>query len=148
MSGIATIVEKLVLAAVVSEKAWMPRTSRADWALAALSVVLAAGGSLFLVLALDRYLGGVYPPYVAALYCTAALFIAALTAAAILAARRNRAAKTRLMGDNRSALAANINTMIASACGELEHPVRENPKTAMLVATLAGFFLANHHLRP
>ena len=148
MSGIASIVEKLVLAAVVSEKAWMPRTSRADWALAALSVLLAAGGTGFLVVALDRYLGGVYPPYVAALFCTASLFIAALTAAAVLAARRNRAGKARLIGDSRGALAANINTMIESACGELEHPVRENPKTAMLVATLAGFFLANHHQRP
>ena len=148
MSGVASIVEKLVLAAVVGEKAWMPRTSRADWALAALSVLFAAGGTGFLVLALDRYLSGVYPPYVAALFCTAALFIAALTAAAILANRRNRVGKARLIGDSHSAIATNINTMIEYACGELEHPVRENPKTAVLVATLAGFFLANHHLRP
>lgn len=147
MSGLALIVEKLLLAAAVSEKGWMPRTSKTDWALAGLSVLLMAGGTGFLVLALDRYLVGIYPPYIAALFCTASLFIVALAAAAILIIRRNRVGKARLMGNSRNEISASINTMIESACGELEHPVRENPKTAMLVATIAGFFLASHHLR-
>ena len=149
MSGIAAIVEKLLLAAVVTEKAWMPRRSKADWALAAFSVLLAGGGVSYLVLALDRYLGGVYPPYVAAVSRAACLFAAALTVAFILAVRRHRhPVRTALVGDTRGALATNVHAMIESACGGLESPVKEHPKMAVLLATLAGVFLAERHLKP
>lgn len=147
MSGIASVIEKLLLAAVVNEKVWTPRRNRADWALAALFALLAGAGTVFLLLALDRYLGGVYPPYIAALLCTAALFIAAFITAAVLAARRTSARKRNVINDTRGALAENIHTMLDAVYVELENPVRENPKTSVLLATLAGFFLANHHMR-
>lgn len=141
MSGVASVIEQLLLAAVSGEKAHMPRRNRTDWVVTALSVLFAGGGSFFLMLALDRYLGGIYAPYVAALLCAGALFAIVLTALGLSHCCRSR--RPMPNDHTREVLAKNITSLIEGAFSEMEGPIRESPKSALLLATVAGFFMAN-----
>lgn len=141
MSGMASVIEQLVLAAVTGEKVRMPRRNRSDWVVTALSVLLAGGGIFFLVLALDRYLEEIYPLYIAALLCAGALFVVALIALSLTHCRRVR--RVQPVDNTREILAQNITSLIEDAFEELKEPIQESPKTALLLAAVAGFFVAN-----
>jgi hypothetical protein len=141
MSGMASVIEQILLAAVTNEKARMPRRNRTDWVVTALSVLFAGGGSFLLILALDRYLAGIYAPYVAALLCAGALFAAALTALGLSHCCRSR--RPMPEDSTRDIFAKNIASLIEDAFVELEQPIQESPKTAMLLSAVAGFFMAS-----
>ena len=141
MSGMASVIEQLLLAAVTSEKARMPRRNRTDWVVTALSVLFAGGGGFFLVLALARYLEGIYPLYIAALLCAGALFATALFALCLTHCCRSR--RQPPVDNTREILAQNITSLIEDAFAELKEPIQESPKTALLLAAVAGFFMAN-----
>jgi hypothetical protein len=145
MSGIASVVEELIVAAVFSEKASMPRKNKTDWALTALSVLLAGAGILFLILALDRYLEDIYTPVLAALACTGCLFTATVILTFIVHCLRTK--RMVRMNSTRHPLAENLHAILEAACIELEDPIKENPKTAVLAAALAGFLATNHQMR-
>jgi len=49
MSGMAFVIEQLLLAAVTGGKAIMSRRNRTDWIVTALSVLLAGSGIFFLI---------------------------------------------------------------------------------------------------
>lgn len=142
MSGLASVIEQALLAAVAGEQPLLSRASRTGWAVTALSVLLAGGGVFFLVLALDRYLEGLYPPYIAALASAAALLAAALVALAVK--RFGRACRPPAPAPSaQEALASNLVSLIEDAMAELEGPIQSSPKTALLLAAVIGFFLAN-----
>ena len=140
MSGMATVIEQLLLSAVTGEKARMPRRNRTDWVITALSVLLAGSGLFFLILALDRYLEEIYPLYIAALVCAGILFVTALVAASLTHCCRAR--RVPPVDNTREVLAQNITSLIEGAFAEMEGPIQESPKTAMLLAAVAGFFMA------
>ena len=140
MSGMASVIEQLLLAAVTAEKASLLRRNRSGWIVTILSVLLAGGGGFFLVLALNRYLEETYAPYVAALLCAGALFAVALTAFSLSHCCRSR--RSPPVDHTREVLAKNMTALIEGVFAEMEGPVQESPKTAMLLAAVAGFFIA------
>ena len=141
MSGMASVIEQLLLAAVTGEKAMMPRRNRMDWVITALSVLLAVSGLFFLMLALDRYLEKIYPLYIAALVCGGVLISMALLATGLTHCCRAR--RITPTNHTQDILVKNITSLMEGAFAELEVPVQENPKTSMLLAAVAGFFMAN-----
>lgn len=144
MSGIATVVEELLLATVISEKILMPRKSKADWALIGLSALLGSMGVFLAALGLDRFLEERYPPDLAAMITAGLLFAAAFVSAAVAYfLRRQRALK---LAEERNEFGKNILSLLDEVCSELNEPVRESPKTAVMLAALAGFFVARHRI--
>jgi hypothetical protein len=145
MSGIASVIEELILATVFSEKVAVPRKNKTDWVLIALSVLFAGAGGVFLVLSLYRYLEGVYAPPLAALASASCLFLAA--ALPIFVRDYLRAKRVAPVSDARHPLAENLRVIIEAVCTELEEPIKENPKAAVLAAALAGFLASNNQIR-
>ncbi len=145
MPSIASVVEELIVAAVFSEKASIPHKNKTDWALTALSVLLAGAGILFLILALDRYLEDIYTPVLAALACTGCLFTAAVILTFTVHCLRTK--RMAPINSARHPLAENLHVILEAVCLELEDPIKENPKTAVLTAALAGFLATNHQMR-
>jgi hypothetical protein len=140
MTGVPAMIEQILVAALVGEKTLFPRKSRTDWAFTALSVLLGGAGVFLAVLGLDRFLEGLYPPDMAALGAAAIVFAAAALAA--VAATHGRRRKAAASGAARDEVGRNIRALIESVCAELEGPVRDSPKTAVLLAALTGFFSA------
>ncbi len=144
MSGIAAVIEELVMAAVLSPKMPLPRKSRMDWAFMALSILLGCAGIFLSILSLERFFEARYPLDIAALSSAAiVLTIAALIAAATYhCLRRKPPASTA----DRQALESSLHALLESICVEFETPVRENPKTAVLLAAIAGFVTAQRKI--
>lgn len=140
MPSIVTAVEELLIAAMIGEKLLPSRKSKMDWALTALSVLLGGIGVFLAVLGLNRFLEGRYTPDIAALIAAAVVLTAALLAG--VAAHRFRHRKALHLGSVKDELGKNIHTLIEQICSELDEPVRENPKTAVMLAALAGFIAA------
>lgn len=145
MADIASVVEELVLASLFSEKAAVPRKSMADWALMALSALLAGAGILFLILALNRYLEEVYTPQFAALATAGCLFLTAFLP--VSGMRYLRARRVGPVRNARHPLADNLRLLIEAVCVELEEPVKDNPKAAVVLAAFAGFLATNNQMR-
>lgn len=142
MSGLLAVVEELLVATIISEKVLLPRKTKMDWALMALSILLGCMGIILSALALNLLLGESYSPGEAALISAAVIFIAALL---VTAARyRFCQKKASNVSTARHEIEKNIRNLLEDICGELDGPVRENPKTAVALAALAGFITAQH----
>jgi hypothetical protein len=140
MSGIAAIIEELVMAAVLSQKTVLPRKSKMDWALVALSILLGCAGLFLSILALERFFEAQYSPDIAALFSAGAVLAVAALIAFATCHCRNR--KPPVSSTDQQKLESNLHALLESICAELETPVRENPKTAVLLAAIAGFVTA------
>jgi len=145
MSGIAVVIEELLMATVLAKKTSLPSKSKMDWAFMALSILLGCAGVFLSVLALDRFFEARYPLDIAALSSAAIV----LTVAALIAATtyhcRHRKPPASSSAD-RHELESNLHVLLESICAELESPVRENPKTAVLLAAVAGFITAQRKI--
>lgn len=142
MQGIAAIIEELVMAAVLSQKKSLPRKSKADWALMALSVLLGCAGIFMSMLALERFFEKQYPLDLAALLTAAVILtVAALMALAAYCCRHRKPPVPRP-----HELESSLHTLLESVCVELETPIRENPKAAVLIAAIAGFITAQRKI--
>lgn len=145
MSDIASVVEELVIASLFSEKAAVPRKSMADWALMAMSALLAGAGILFLILSLNRYLEEIYTPKISAFAMAGCLFLMAFIP--VLGMRYLRARRVAPVRSARHPLADNLRLLIEAVCVELEEPVKDNPKAAVALAAFAGFLATNNQMR-
>jgi len=144
MSGIAAVIEELIMAAVLSPKISLPRKSKMDWAFMALSILLGCAGIFLSILALERFFEAQYPLDMAALLSAGVvLSVAALIA---LATYHCRHRKPPAASTDRQELESSLHTLLESICMELETPVRENPKTAVLLAAIAGFVAAQRKI--
>lgn len=143
MSEIMATVEDLIVEAVVGGKALLPHINKAEWALLATSALFAVTGVFFLALSLNRYFENIYAPDKAALVSAVVVFTGALLAMMLRALLRLR--KESNIESSRKEIRDNIHVLIRDVCTELEDPVRENPKTAVAVAALAGFLAVNNH---
>lgn len=140
MPFIFTAVEEFLMNSLLSEKASLLRKNRADWALTALSVLLSGVGVFLLVLSLDRFLESLYPPATAALFSGMIVLAAAFLAA--YAASYCQRRKVLSQAHTQEEISQKIRLLIESLCSELDAPIQENPKMAILLAALAGFFTA------
>ena len=144
MQGIAAVIEELVMAAVLSPKTSLPRKSKADWAFMALSVLLGSAGVFMSIVALERFFEKQYPLDLAALLTAAIVFaLAAIIALTTYLCRRK---KPQASSTERQELESHLHLLLESIIAELEHPVRENPKTAVILAAIAGFITAHRKI--
>ncbi len=138
----AGMIEDLLLNAIVGEKALPPPRSRWDWGLTALSVLLAGVAVALCVIGLVRFFEARYSPDAAALLSAAVIFAASLLALA--AANICKKRKARRINAAQNDTSKNVQALVEGIAAELDGPVRENPKTAVAIAALAGFLAAKH----
>jgi hypothetical protein len=142
MPDITSIIETLIVNAFMSKQASAPRINKLEWALLILCILCVATGIFFLDVALYQYLESLYTPYIAALISSALVFAAALVAIIINAFLHRKKATNHSSAQDE--LSEHIHTLIKGVYTELEDPIRENPKTSVIVAALAGLFAARH----
>lgn len=146
MPGISDTIEKLVVSALLNENVVPTRTSKIDWALNTLSILLCGGGVIFLLIGLARYLELRYQPDTVAFILAAVLLTTSAIAAYAVCFRRhnneNCARQSAVQSSVRQELSNNLHAVLSDLFQELDTPVRENPKAAMLLAAIAGFFAA------
>jgi uncharacterized membrane protein YbhN (UPF0104 family) len=145
MSYITGAVEEVLLASLLSEKVLTSGRTRTESALCVVSAILGIAALFFLSLAVFRHLESLYEPDVSAL-AAAGLALAAAAVVGLSAKAIKRERRTRV-GAATAELRNNITAIIGDVAQELEGPVTENPKLAMVVALIAGYFLADHHTR-
>ena len=143
MSGIATVIEELVMATVLSPKAPLSRKNKMDWAFMALSVLLGCTGLFFLILSLERFFEERYPLDLAALFSGGVVLA---VAALIGLVAYNHQHKKQLTASNAHELEGSLHALLKNIYTELEIPIQENPKMAVLVATIAGFITAQRRI--
>lgn len=137
------LIKQLMLSGIMNAPAVsrLPRINAAGvfflW-LAAVLTVMAIGFGLFATYA---YLVTIYVPQAAALMVAGIAFAVALVSAGISMLYMNRRAR-RMVSQTLNPqpdIAKTVTAMIDSIAEELEEPIRENPKTAIMIASLAGF---------
>jgi hypothetical protein len=131
MSTAAMAIEEILLASLVRGRTtFLPKGGK-EWTLVVLSFLLGGAGVFLAVLGLLRFLEGRYPPDLAALVCAGAVLAAAFLAAACCRRRKAPVAQ--------DGLEKTLHLLIKTLYAELEGPVQENPKVAVLLAAVAGF---------
>lgn len=142
MAALKAIAETVLLEQVLSHA--LPKKSKAGLGLQLLAGVLVIVALGFLIAALHAWLVAQYTPDVAALITAGAIFalamVAALAAYGVAHQRRLRVAMFKHDMKN------NIQNVIDTFDEELGEHVRENPVTALAVAGIAGFILADRVL--
>ena len=145
MPDIGAIIEELLVATIINDKILFPVQNRTNWFWTAFSVFLGCIGIVLLIVGFDWFLEERYPPHVAALASAGLAFVIALIAAAVAYYYRHK--KISMQKTIRQELGKNIQSLMGDICGEIDEPVRENPKTAVALAALAGFFIAHSRLK-
>lgn len=110
----------------------------------ALSVLLGCTGIFLSILGLERFLEGRYAPDISALLSAAVVFAVAFIAA--MTGHYLGRRKASALAAGRNEIGKNIRAVIGDICDELDEPVRENPKTAVLLAAFAGFLTAQQRM--
>ena len=108
-----------------------------------LAGVLAVGGVVFMMISLHAWLLLSFTAELAALLTGASALLAAVLSGlcGLIAFRKWKERGTSRADD----ITRMIQSVLTMAGDQLQDPIRENPGTAMLVASLAGFF-AGHKL--
>jgi hypothetical protein len=140
MPGITSVIEALITSTFVNKQIFMLRANKTEWVLLAFCTLCAGAGIFFLVLALYQYLGGLYAPYLAALISSALVFATALVTVMLKTALHYK--KPPNPQSAQDEFSENIHALIKDICRELEDPVRENPKTSVAIAAIAGLLAA------
>jgi hypothetical protein len=139
----------LLLESMVRRLAERPMVStkrKVKWGLSAFSAFLGVIAVFFLALSLYKYLEKTYTSDIAALGAAGAVLLLAMLSylVAWIAGRKKKQLQTVSAQND---MKNDIRVLIHDVCRELDEPVRENPKTTLLIAALAGFFIANHNIR-
>lgn len=112
-------------------------------AMTAVSVAMTVMGLAFALYAGNLWLMTFLPPEIAAISTAGVAFVLALVSAMIgkaVATRKKRHVPATAPSD-----VTHIISNIINALGdELDDPIRENPKTAIMLASLAGFVAGEH----
>lgn len=142
MAVIQPMIAQMVLNAVLSRPSKAPGMRKAEICLLAVTGVLSVIGAVFMFIALHAYALVHYAPWVAATITGAAALIVGLTCAVIaggMEEARQRDTKRIEAEDPAKALIAAID----SATQGLEKPIHDNPRTSVLLASLAGYVAGN-----
>jgi hypothetical protein len=144
MPKLMAIAETLVLEQILARSLPVSKKSRAGLALFAFSALLLIVATGFLIAAFHSWVVAQFAPDIAALITAGVVFalaiIAALTAYGVMHQRELRMAAVK------HDLKSNLQDVFAAFDDELGDKVRENPVTAVALAGLAGFILADRVL--
>ncbi|MDI1229499.1 MAG: hypothetical protein PSY14_17620 [bacterium] len=142
MALIQPMIAQMVLNAVLSRPTKAPGMRKAEICLLAVAGILSVIGTVFLFMALHAYALVYYVPWVAATITGAGALIVGLTCAVIAGGMeevRQRDGKRIDAEDPTKALLA----AIEHATQGLEKPIHDNPRTSVLLASLAGYVAGN-----
>jgi hypothetical protein len=141
MPDMTAVIEAIIAAIVAGKRPLISPAGKMEIALLVFALLCAGAGVLFLALALYQYLASLFPlPAVAALVSAASVFV--IAALALLLRKFVSIEKAPNHKTVHDEVSENIHAMMASLRSELEEPIRENPKTSMAVAALAGILAA------
>lgn len=142
--GILKLSEKLIIERLITNDLPMVRRNKVGVGLISLSAALFAIGLGFFIYGTYLWLGVHMTADMAALYtATLVMVLSLLSAAGAYMFMRYRKKKMRQM---RHEITKAVAQSIEGADDELSAIVRENPGTAMLVSTLAGYMVAHKAL--
>lgn len=142
MAVIQPMIAQMVLNAVLSRPSKAPGMRKAEICLLAVTGILSVIGTVFLFMALHSYALAYFVPWVAATITGATALIVGLTCAVIAGGMeevRQREAKRIDADDPAKQLLAAID----HATQGLEQPIHDNPRTSVLLASLAGYVAGN-----
>ncbi len=120
----------------------LSRKTKMEWSLIALSILAAGGAVALLIISLDRYLLNIYAPYLAALICAGSLLV--LCFIFLITLHHQKQCKMQYLSHLRDDLGKSIHSIVEDVFSDLENPIKDNPKTAVLLATVAGFLSARY----
>jgi hypothetical protein len=138
MPDLTPLIRTVVSGLLNGHRPLMTSAVKAEWILLAFVGLCAMADVFLLTLALYQYLLAFFAPFAAALISAAVFFAVAVVAAAIRKfiimeqASKHKSAEDKMKDD--------IHVMMTSLFNELEGPIRDNPKAAVAIATLAGLF--------
>jgi len=140
MAGISDAFDKLINIVRIGHAMSFVQRSPAQHGLFMLTAGLCCTGVILSVIALLRFYETTYRSDMAALLTALVVFIAALLSYVVLASLRNNSALANSKSGIR--LEQDIKDLIEIILGELAEPVKDNPKMAVLIAAIVGFFVA------
>jgi len=136
ISYLAPLVQNFVVSKMADNRPG--GASETGLTLTAMSFVLTSAGLVFVLFAEYLWLKTYFLSDTAALIVAGTSYVLALVAAVIGKAMGRRRKNEKALSLTEDASKA-VSQIINSLSEELESPVRENPKTAMVLASLAGF---------
>jgi hypothetical protein len=138
MAGIPSTVESLLAVALIGKGLLLSRRkSRMDEALALLVILLCGAGVFLSILALTRFLETLYRPDMAAALAGVSVFILAALVAFIRRIKDTHGQHT--LKHAGSDIEKSLRGVVETIQEEVNEPIRDNPKMAILIAAIAGF---------
>ncbi|MDP2206793.1 MAG: hypothetical protein Q8K65_10865 [Alphaproteobacteria bacterium] len=137
MAGIPSAAESILAVALIGKGLLSRRKSRVDEVLTVLSILLCGAGIVLCILALERFLATLYRPDIAAILTAAAVFSIALLAVLVKQVRNTYG--RHAVKNAGSDIEKSLRGMVEPVLQEINEPIRDNPKMAMLIAAIAGF---------
>ena len=144
MASYMPLIEKMIISSMTGSHS-SPRLVTPERILTALSLVLISTGLVFGLYAEYIWLKTFLLPHVAALIVSGSAFVLALVFIAI-GKDMYKANEKKMTAGHSGDVTKVIRQIMESLGAELEQPVRENPKTAMMLASLAGFAAAEKRI--
>jgi hypothetical protein len=137
MSRILGAIEHVAIAALIGQKMLAPHKTAMDRVLTILSIAFCAAGVLLLIVAFERYLESIYRSDIAAAITAVVVLLIAL--GVFIAAKRSYFFQPSAPADAQKSIEKNIKDVLDLLHRDLNEPIRDNPKTAIIIAVLAGF---------
>lgn len=144
MNALLPLIEQAIVNGVLDKKAPFMRKNKFGVGFAALSALLFIMALIFAVISLHGWLLTYYLPPVAALIVAGVVLGFSLITGAIgymFLKSRAKPGSPHEAGDDVTKLLGDVTALVEE---ELSESVRENPKTAVLLASLAGFVAGEH----
>lgn len=139
MTGTSNTAENILTIALVGKKLLSQRRSRMDKIFTAIAILLFGVGIFLSILGLARFLETLYRPDIAAIFTALIVFITAFFII-LLKHLRNTCEKENLERAGND-IEKNLRKLVEAFYEELNEPIRDNPKMALLISALAGFLL-------
>ena len=141
MALVEPVVAQLIMNTLLTRHGRVDGRRKAEWFLFGFSAFLLAVGTVYLFLAFHATLTESFSPSVAGLITAAAAFGAAGLSALVALAIENRRSAER--HHTMETAGESLFAALDAATAGLEEPIANNPRTAVLMASLAGFMTAN-----
>lgn len=143
MTSFTPIIKQLMVDGLMNVRA-LPKFNTKGIMMIWFAAVWAVLGSGFLLYAGFLYLQTRYTPDMAALIMAAAAMVFSVLVAFAGVQTMKRHPRSHHAHPPGADMAQMVNQLIDTIGDELEEPIRDNPKTALMVASLAGFLAGNH----
>ena len=138
---LAPVLKQLLIDGVMNSRlSPFPKFNATGLTFMGIAAVLAVAAVIFAVMTEYLWLRAFYAPYLAALVTACTAVLLSLVAAWIgsMTMKRDKRRDAIARGPSPD-IAKTLSSLIDSFEEELEQPIRENPKTAIMLASLAGF---------